>query len=280
MVDKPFKEKLEEEVENFQEIYEQFDRRLKDLFENEQCTNVWDGSFNAPFDELPGGGAAASSDELDEQDPNFAVLYTIRSLRLHELNFFTALKFQELSPDFAAISDAYELGVIDANDVPQLQRIFRTAAGNPLVQGVKTDRSDAIFWRTLLEIFCRAYVGKVGRPPWGDFEYLQLAIDLNWICHEKLKSWDVSKAREYLNSNKDFRKGYPSSEDRNAVGARRIMQLEEWAKCKFGKNFLSTIIETKQDLVLKHIREMPAKTYFSDDALKQIMGSLRAPREG
>lgn len=277
MAEKTFKEKLEAEAENFAEIYMQFTKLVDELLETEQCSNVWDGSFNAPFDELGKQVEADAENAFNKSDPNYAVLSAIRSLRLDERSPFIGMSIRE-GRGLSVIDDAMELGVIDCNSVPQLQRIYSDVPDGPRISGITPDRSDPIFWRTMLEIFCRAYIGQPGRPAWGDDEYLQLAIDLNWICIEALnKNWDVEKARKHLNEDKAFRERYPSGSRLGAVGAKRITQLERWAGYSFGEDFVIRVCEDKIDLFRRWLSQRETMPSFSDQQLKKILKLLSTP---
>lgn len=102
---------------------------------------------------------------------------------------------------------------------------------------VTTD--DPIFWRTLLEIFCRTFDVGSGAPQfWSKRKYFELACDAV-LLREKLPKWSKSEAAQHLARNKPYSQKYVEpraisarterTKARGSTGiARRLSELEEW----------------------------------------------------
>ena len=102
---------------------------------------------------------------------------------------------------------------------------------------VTTD--DPIFWRTLLEIFCRTFDVGSGAPQfWSKRKYFELACDAA-LLREKLPKWSKSEAAQHLARNKPYSQKYvdpraiSARAERNKVRGsagifRRLSELEEW----------------------------------------------------
>lgn len=109
----------------------------------------------------------------------------------------------------------------------------------PLEAWLRVDRGDPIFWRTLLEIFCRTFDVEDGAPEfWSKRKYFELACDAVFI-REKLPKWSKAEAANYLARNKPYSPKYVEtrahmarferSKVRGSAGiARRLAELEEW----------------------------------------------------
>lgn len=102
------------------------------------------------------------------------------------------------------------------------------------------ESDDPIFWRALLEVFCRLEYAERGAPEfWSQRRYFELACDA-FFLRNQLPRWSKSAAAKALAQHKILRKKYvepsradnPRQERKSVRGAsgieRRLAELEGW----------------------------------------------------
>jgi hypothetical protein len=181
MSNKSFRDRIREEVPEFPDIYAEFYEDFKARAADGLVENVWHHLFAVPFN----GVELNESDEKDAarlklkvKHKHQAVLEAINDLGLHELQL-GALTFNNIE-DYLKVSAVLDTGLLTPDDIVQPSgKGFKQFDG--LAQRKKADPSDPFFWRSLLEILCRALVAKRGRKPWPLNRTIDLAFDLDEI---------------------------------------------------------------------------------------------------
>jgi hypothetical protein len=227
MSDKTFKDRINEELPNFQRIYKSFSaarkRYLKRYSGQEGVLNEWYYSFDIPF-ESSGKRYLEEHREGKQASRHDFVINTIRELELDELylgGFTTNGNLEVLT--------AVRLGLLEENQLHQLTAEEQQSLG---IRLHKPDRGDPIFWRTLLEILCRAYVTSRGRKEWPMIREMDLALDI-WEISEKnpAKKLSIDDFHAELNEGKPYKAKYPpniSASGRAGVGEDRIKKVLSW----------------------------------------------------
>jgi hypothetical protein len=231
MGDKSFRVRIKEEATNFATIYADFveaHKRYVDSTGNQEGTlNAWYHAFEVPFESSVKAHLAKHPEEkkdfkLSRHD---AVVGTIQALELDELHL------GGLTHTDPRISMAIEFGLLKTDDLAVLSEEDKRSLGiGKLILG-KPDRGDPFFWRTLLEIFCRAYIASRGRPPWTLALKIELAFDLDEI--RKTKPDQKWKTEDFLKAlrKEPYKSKYPSSVSvagRGGVGEDRVREIVNW----------------------------------------------------
>lgn len=184
------KNRISKEAAQFPEIYnyfknqlEQTQKRICDSELEGELLPEWAYLFEMPFRD--GGMASPDSDV-----PYEAVVKTIRALGLHRMrsgavrtNDLRTLRVDDIEPEVLAAQYNLSESEQRKRGLTPIKRDF-------------VDYDDPIFWRTLIEVFCRAFVSSAhGVRPWPLKRRVSLAIDLIDIHNEKLKGrWSIKEA--------------------------------------------------------------------------------------
>jgi hypothetical protein len=176
MTEKTFKQRVKEEAVHFAEIYAAFKEDLEEKSLQGVVQTNWLHLFAVPIDglllhERPDDNARRALGVPHRHD---AVLKAVQQLCVHELRL-GALEIKDFG-----ITPALDARLLTPDDIvppsPRPPGPFERLAGRQ-----KPDDSDPIFWRTLLEIFCRAFVASQGEKPWALSRWIDLAFDLDEI---------------------------------------------------------------------------------------------------
>ena len=198
MSDKSFRDRIREEIPEFPDIYAEFYEDFKARAAEGKVENVWHHLFAVPFNglELDEPERDAARQKLKVKHKHQAVLDAICELGLHELQL-GALCFINREA-YLKVSAVLDTGLLTPDDIVQPSgKGFKQFEG--LAQRMKPDPSDPFFWRSLLEILCRALVAKRGRKPWPLHRTIDLAFDLFEIQQALPdKRWSVKAAKQAL----------------------------------------------------------------------------------
>jgi hypothetical protein len=221
MADKTFKTRVREEIASFPDIYAEFKRDLTARREEGLVETDWLHLFGVPFngwarDETPADKARHTLNIPYKHD---AVLDTIEELGIAALQLGGFVVLDD------RVSTALATGLLMPEDVsstfsPHAEEFKR------MVQHLKPDNSDPVFWRTLLEIFCRAFMAGRGRKPWSLEQIIELAFDMEDIRYTLPDGvWDADAVKRVLATDKHYVEKYPPSNSAASlpgVGAGRI----------------------------------------------------------
>ena len=273
MSEKSLQKRLIDEADQFDVLYKQFEERHRAWVDAGNPADPWLSMFDIAFEKsLEANEEIFKKITPDASHPNYAVFTAIRKLGLHEL------RVRGVTTSDAAIHEAYKLGAVDLLDIQRLEKILNDPSPRPpIVKGHEVDRSDAIFWRTLLEIFCRSFTPARGRRPWTLQNYIHLALDLHEILQTKLKnSWDPSKALHILETQVPYKDRYKGGPANAAVGEDRIEKLEKWIG-PIDDRLTERVAARNPDAFLEVLAERNPKAERSDEGLKALVESLRTP---
>jgi hypothetical protein len=193
--------------------------------------SVWYQAFEMAFDSSTKRYLADHPEQKNDFIPtarNDAVIQTIQRLGLDELyiNGYTTHD--------ARIPRAIKRGLLTVDDLAPLYKMpadKQKALGMGPMTRFKPDNGEPFFWRTLVEIFCRAYVAAHGPRPWSLEQKIELALDLDQIRREKLGGkWDQKRALGILKNDEPYRTKYPSpnphvKNPKGGVGDNRIRSI-------------------------------------------------------
>jgi hypothetical protein len=209
MSDKTFRVRIKEEASDFASIYAGHLAAYKArLAANVNGTpGPWQSTFDIPFESSIKRYLAQHPEEKGDFKPSSmhdAVIDTIHELGLEELHL-GAIKYSDFR-----ITVALELGLLTVDDLAPLyvlpEKDQRSLEMGPVTRN-KPDRSDPFFWRTLLEIFCRAYIASRGRRPWTLTDKIDLAFDLDEIRREVFDGrWDKDAVLKVLATKDPYKK--------------------------------------------------------------------------
>jgi hypothetical protein len=190
MTDKTLKQRVHEEAVHFAEIYADF---KQDLLERRgETQNGWEYLFDIPFGYvLPG----ETPKDKALGTLNIPVRYHAASKAVKQLGL-DKLQLGPLSIKDLRVVAALEAGILTPDDIapPSIEdpvEYARMAARDT------TDCTDPIFWRALLEVFCRALISTPGPRPWKLADYIELAFDLDDI-RRRSGAWDAKDAKNKL----------------------------------------------------------------------------------
>jgi hypothetical protein len=236
MGNKSFRERIEEEISNFPAIYAEFveaHNRYVDRNMEEGLLNSWAHTFEVPFENSVKQHLAENPEALAKEFPSYSkhatVIATIQELRLHELRL-GAISYAD-----PRITVALELGLLDVDDLAPLYLLSeeeQRSLGMGPIRRAEADRSDPFFWRTMLEIFCRAYIASRGRRPWPLTRKIDLAFDLDEIRQTlPNERWNKKAVLKVLRDKEPYKTKYPPSDSAAAsagVGEDRIQEITGW----------------------------------------------------
>lgn len=222
MSDKTFKDRVKEEIDSFSEIYAQFKEDLQAKSDEHSIESNWLHLFDVPFEGSRKQPKVKTKDKPPFEAPNKheAVLDAINELGVHRLRL-GALEIKD-----SRISAALELGLLAPDDIvpPSSEE---QSDYDRLALRYTTDRGDPIFWRTLLEVLCRALMAPRGPRPWSQLKQIELAFDLDEIRRDLLPNarWDEDAAIRILNTEKRYASKYPGSRDMSGIGKDRVTKI-------------------------------------------------------
>jgi hypothetical protein len=97
-----------------------------------------------------------------------------------------------------------------------------------LVRRQKPDHGDPIFWRALLEVFCRAFNAQQGRRPWTLEMTIELAFDMNEIrLTLPNRLWNKDAVQKVLRTKLPYTERYPARGSLAGVGEDRIQAITD-----------------------------------------------------
>jgi hypothetical protein len=118
------------------------------------------------------------------------VLDTVRRLRLN------ALRLGGIATNDWRVSRALNLGLLSVDDLEPLYSKSASYSDGKRIERPRVDGGDPFFWRTLLEVFCRAFLAETGRPKeWPAKRIVSLAFDLVEIDHKYFKDSERSNRK-------------------------------------------------------------------------------------
>jgi hypothetical protein len=216
-----FKQRVRVEARLFPKLYADFLEDYKSKSEEGVVQSVWLHLFGVPFngfvlDEKPSDDARRSLKAPHKHD---AVARVIHELGINELRL-GALEIKD-----TRVLAALESGLLTEDD------LVPPSGNQPweferLVTRQKPDHSDPIFWRTLLEIFCRAFISSQGPGPWPLTKTIELAFDLDEIRRTLPNArWNADAARKALRKKPYITKYQGSNSKGGAVGEDRIRPI-------------------------------------------------------
>jgi hypothetical protein len=195
MTEKSWRAKIDERMKSFGRLYREF---KEDYEKNNEYGNPW----NYLFATIPFVSAAR-----DDTSKKVAVFDTLSRLKLNELPL-GAIAYT--SPQLGLAIDLGKLNVDDLALIYKMPEAKQRSLLGHSVHRFRADSSDPFFWRTLLEIFCRAYVATGGRTPeWTTERTVSLAFDLIEIGEKHLKdNWSNREALAILKREEPYRSKY------------------------------------------------------------------------
>jgi hypothetical protein len=216
MPEKNFRERLNDEMSRFAQIYEELQEDYISKHEKPDGqpnhlllgvkADAWKWLFVTPIQvsepEVYGGNALRS-------DLRKALNDTVEQFKLNEL------RLAPLGTTSGQIWDDLKDNVLSRRDLEFLYKMpipDQISKAGYYVTREKVLGSDPFFWRTLLEIFCRVFTAKPNRPlEWLTRRKISLGCDLwsIWQSHFKDGGFSNQKALVFLRRN--YRKKYHDS---------------------------------------------------------------------
>jgi hypothetical protein len=224
MSDKTFKRRVMDEAKAFAEIYENFRADLE-TWQNEKSPmdNDWGHLFAVPLN----GGEAREPADKKAARLKWKVPHKHDAVREAVDQLGDLMRVGPIVINDQRVSTALEMGLLIPNDIaPSPKDGF--VGVDRLARRLKPEYDDPIFWRALLEVFCRAFTASKGRPPWPVNKLIVLAFDMDAIRRDEPKKvWTIDDFHEVLGTKK-YLKFYPknaSATDQIGVGRDRIKQI-------------------------------------------------------
>jgi hypothetical protein len=283
MGDKTFRDKVGEEMKSFARIYADFQadynakwkkaHGLKPSDDPEtaifkyRMSDRWTYLFAAPIEAIDPKQAVLDDSPWIEEDEDThepkiiaglrqddtlreTVLETVKELKLNEL------RLGGVDTDDYRINIALSDGILTEDDLESLYEMSVPDQLSKLgfeVNRQRVDGSDPFFWRTLLEIFCRAYLAPKGRPlEWSTERNVSLAFDLIEIGARffKEKKWSNEEALKILRQREPYKSKY-----------------SEGAKWKISLNAVKTVMQKIgpiDDQALKRLKELDEHKFLEE----------------
>lgn len=231
MSDKTFKERVRDEMKDFAEIYEFFRSDLEARTADGMVDDNWLHLFGVPFN------GTLSSEPADRKAARNAwkIPHKHDAVRkaIHELGV-GELRLGPLIVKDLRVSAALDLGLLTPNDVVPPSKEKRSKL-EEFAERLKPDQGDPIFWRTLLEVLCRAVTASRGRPPWALPLMMDLAFDLYEIRRDyegrnketSSRNWTADDFIAELRAS-EYADKYPKAKSaggQQSVGIDRIQQI-------------------------------------------------------
>lgn len=224
MSDKTFKQRVVEEAKQFAEIYEYFRDDLEARQrEDGSVSNDWQHLFAVPLN------GAEANEPADRKAARFEwkVPHKHDAVRKAVDQLDELMRVGAIVTTDMRISTALDMGFLSPNDIAPGPDDGQ-AGVDGLAQRLKPESDDPIFWRALLEVFCRAFTASRGRPPWSIKQIIDLAFDMDDIRRRnRTKELEVSDFCEALRQG-EYTEIYPkstSAAEQASVGEDRIRQV-------------------------------------------------------
>jgi hypothetical protein len=248
-----FQQRLDDEMQDFSIVYQQIARSLTNpatLDEDTIVPSEWERAFDIDFQSLrfqerpgrpcPGSGQAGPSATKIEKPASSSKRPKSLEQRFHQPTEITRQAIRAVIKHYQ-LYDFRPRRLLNMRKVPIDIRLAEGLLSSepPIDAWSRVTTDDPIFWRTLLEIFCRAFDAGGGAPEfWNKRKYFELACDAVMI-REKLSNWSKAEAAKFLSKNKPYSQKYVESRANNAriernkirgsAGiARRLSELEKW----------------------------------------------------
>ncbi|UPT96452.1 hypothetical protein J4G48_0046890 [Bradyrhizobium barranii subsp. apii] len=192
MTEKTFKQRVRDEAIHFEEVYADFKNDI--LARGFAGQSAWEHLFFVPFGNLlpPEKPSDEARRALNVPHRYDAARRTIQNLGLDELLVGPLLK------NDLRISALLEIGLLTPDETVPPSGKHDGEFGR-LVKRLKAVPDDPIFWRALLEVFCRAFISTPGQRTWKLEDYIELAFDLDEIRRESPAArWKAKSAKEKL----------------------------------------------------------------------------------
>jgi hypothetical protein len=203
--------------------------------------NPWERAFDIPFEnaEKPPAVRVKSGKDKKKRSRSRpasgydAIIETIQDLDLDELRLGSVVS------DDVRVDAALSLGLLESYQLAPLYSLCedeqRSLGMGPVFRN-KLDSRDPVFWRTLLEMLCRAYMSSGGRPPWTTMRKVRLAFDI-WeiVAKTEARDWDETRQtlEKVLHEQEPYRSRYKvdhPNPTRKAVGADTIEEVLNWLR--------------------------------------------------
>ena len=245
-----FQQRLDDEMQDFGLIYHQIARSLVETTPDDDVIvpGDWERAFDVEFESFRRGAKAGEVDSSSGVSRPSGTRGKTASGGNRKALQQRFPRPTEITPRaIRAVIQHYELYDFRPRRSLSLGKVpkeIRPAEG--LIRGEPpegawhhVDTSDPIFWRTLLEIFCRTLAVEEGAPEfWNKRRYFELACDAVML-RDELPRWSKAEAARYLARHKSLREKYVEpradsarierNEPRGSAGiARRLSELEEW----------------------------------------------------
>lgn len=268
MPEKSLQQRLVEEAKNFQELYNRFDEHHTARVNAGFPANPWLSAFDIPFEQsLENNGI-----EPDPSGQHISVIKAVRKLGLHKL------RLGPIATSDSAISALIDLKAVDNRDAERLEAIFNKPGRNPVVKGLEPDRSDAIFWRTLLEIFCRTYTPQRGRPRRSSLsDSIHLVFDLDEILRIHLHGrWDDGKAIQKLKTLEPYKERYAGGPHHDGISMSRLHHIKSWVG-PFDDGMLERASQNNPDAFWEVFQERNPSAARTDEEIKALVSTFKKP---
>jgi hypothetical protein len=213
MSDKTFKERVTERADTARAIYADF----ASVFTKNDGEQHWLDVFNVNF---PDGEVDNliyhTNHAFNEPGRNDAIIQTVLELGLHEL-LLGPLVYDERIEHALTMGQLTECELTLPNSEHPQRRFVRH----------NVSCEDPVFWRTLLEILCRAFVAKKGPQAWTLEKTIDLAFDLDEIRRKLLKgaTWNEEDVRNILKKREPYKSKYPGTTHQAGVGENRLQEI-------------------------------------------------------
>lgn len=223
---KTFEQRFEEEMSLFEATYREIEKSI--VSEG----HPWISAFDIIFED----GEVELQKQPDEPawKNGESIRNVIRHYHLHESRTRTA-KFESRSEYFL-----HQMG-LTKHDLTS--------------QCLKVDRSDPLFWRTLLEIFCKCLVTGPGRSKyWTRKRIIELALDAEEVCLSIGKD-TASAIALYMSKNEPYKSRFAEHNKKNGNGIRSALGRVKGIAGSFGQGFFERLVKAEPHLVVEVIEE-------------------------
>jgi hypothetical protein len=223
---KTLRQRVDEEIPNFSTIYASYVAAHKAKAQEGGAgpSDPWLYAFDIPYESDP---TFYPDDPSERPD---AVVATVHAMALDKLRLGGTLIKDE------RIRKALDCGFLTLDDLAPLYSLpwkdQEARKMGPMTR-FKLDRKDPFFWRTLLEVFCRAYAASSGPRGWSITRKVDFAFDLDEI-RRKLpnEKWHQRLALEMLRKEEPYKTKYPEApghkKTRAGIGQRRVKEITDW----------------------------------------------------
>ncbi len=220
---KTLRQRVDEEIPNFTRIYASYVAVYESKAKDSGPDDPWSYAFDIPYE------SEATLYPADPSERHDVVVKTVCEMGLDECRLGgTIIKDDR-------INKALDFGYLTLEDLAPLyslpladQEVHKMG---PMIR-FKLDRRDPFFWRTLLELFCRAYNSR-GPSEWPLAKKIDFALDLHEIWQKKLDlTWRPGRVLEILRNDEPYKSKYPETgrgdKKRAGIGPDRIQDIIDW----------------------------------------------------